>query len=323
MRFPLVLATGAIIGAILCLVLGMTFPAAIVGALVGASSAFALYDPAAIRAQAPGIASRTFARSRGLVTELRSDAVTLVHWLIIPRFVAGAYLLVGTLVTYLIGSGSMANVWSLCLSAVATLGVTVMLGVATGLLMDVTEELWEVAGELPLFGESWKSHMRRLSRKVYDRDDIIFGGRPGQYSWTVLAGVQLRMLFDIAVSPVICLLSLAKICLRICWAVPCAVGEWLLLLAMLVSSLAIATGRFAWRLFVEVHEEKQRMAFVDSAAGLLVGYSGLRVAYGAAFLDMPAEAKLSFVALSAALAVAFGLFNCHVVATRFLKLTPA
>ncbi|MFA4845623.1 MAG: hypothetical protein WC654_03640 [Patescibacteria group bacterium] len=88
----------------------------------------------------------------------------------------------------------------------------------------------------------------------------------------------------------------------------------------LATSLGVA--RFAWHLFVEVHKEEQRMAAVDSAVGVLGSYVTLRVVYGSAFLEMPSVAKLSFIALAAALAVGVGLVNCHLVAKKVLRLQP-
>ncbi|MBI4438136.1 hypothetical protein HY631_04260 [Candidatus Uhrbacteria bacterium] len=323
MRYSLVLGAGGIIGAVVCLVLGMTSAAAIVGAFVSATCAFVLYDVGEVRALAPRIARSAFARSRQIVREIRPMTFALTRWLTVPRVLIWFLIVISMTLAYWTRSAMQLTVPTILFVLIVVVWASTIFA-AEVLLFEIAAGLWGMVGWLPAVG---KCPEGKTGDPTDGMDMIFFGIGSQRVPWFQLALDQTSaLLFIVFVIPFIIVSAILKILL---WWLP--IGLWLacrfgfrLIGLSLSLCLAILLGslRFAWHLFVEVHKEEQRMAAVDSAIGVLTSYVTLRVIYGGAFLEMPPVAKLSFIALAAALAVAVGLVNCHLVAKKVLRLQP-
>lgn len=326
MRYILVLASGGAIGAVVCLTLGMTLPAALLGAFVGAVAAYVGWDVQEIRHRAPEIFRRSFATSRGLGKQAMGLAGTAVRVLVAPRLLVWIWCVpTFFLTTAVVHTGNLGTE-SVSWEGPPAEFVLWWLGFSTAMALFHVFALVICAA----------IESTALQYGLVQRDNTKLPWSERDPEWSLLgapfasvqeyrAGLwrQLKMYSYIWLECIKLLFLLPLIL----WEYTKATWRWLRPSLTVVQKLAVALLRdaatFAWRLFIAIHSQKRRMAFVDSALGMLTGYAVMRLAYGDAFFSLPPASRLAFIGLCAACAVGLGLVNCHLIAKRALKITLA
>lgn len=312
MRYPLVLSFGAAVGAVATIVLGMTVPAVVVGALIGAATAWTAYDlPEIIRA-APKVATTSFARTRAAWPTIRNATVNATIWLVRPRLLVWLLCAPGV-VSYIIYDSFAYGLVTVLYCLVTAITCTLVL-----VMMAASVER--------TYGPTGGPFSRYLDRTMVfpanwlvTTNNLIDGGPATMHE----IGLQLSTLRLLVMGCVVMSIDFTLAQLRAVYACVKRIVMLPLHLMRFVGTVTSNTMLFAWRLFVAVHSEKRLMAFVDSGTGVLVSYIVLRWHFGNTFTEAAPHVQFTFIALAAAIATAWGLFNCEVVAKLGLRLRPA